>query len=209
LKLDIRVQQWEVVVTTLILFNVIPLALALLLLSRIVEAYGTTDWGRLFAFACCCFGTLLTPFAITLNNHLPASCAVVYALYALVGKNRDGVDTPSLSVIRLFIAGFFAGFAACLDLPALAFGGAIAFVLLLKQPRGLLIYAIALLLPIGAQTAINYRAYDTLLPIYAQFGGPMYEYEGSHWEKKRLPPPPDGYRGIDFAEEPKHIYAMN
>jgi hypothetical protein len=214
LKWDVRVQQWEVVATTLLLFNVLPLALSLWLIAKLIEAYGTTDWGRLFAFACACFGTLLPTFVITLNNHVPAACCVAFALYAMAKplptrkaeEGSEGTPTVRWSIPRLLVAGFFSASAACLDLPALAFSGAIAFVLLLKQPKGLLVFLPAFLLPIAAQTYINFLAIGTWEPIYAKFGGPWYEYAGSHWAKKSDPAP---FKGIDFADEPKGVYAVN
>src|SRR5262249_61104838 len=50
-------------------------------------------------------------------------------------------------------------------------------------------------------------------PIYTKFGGPWYEYEGSHWAKPKLwesgkAPKPDD-PGIDFADEPKDEYAFH
>jgi hypothetical protein len=37
--------------------------------------------------------------------------------------------------------------------------------------------------------------------MYAKFGGPWYEYAGSHWAKRNP--------GIDFIDEPKYVYAFN
>jgi hypothetical protein len=72
----------EVVRTGLLTFNVLPFALYLWLLSRLAERFGTTDWGRLFVVTAAAFGTLLTPFLTTFNNHTPAAFAALVALYA-------------------------------------------------------------------------------------------------------------------------------
>jgi hypothetical protein len=213
---DLNDEKWEVVVPILLVTNVIPLVIALWLFSLLLEAYGTTDWGRLFTFAAACFGTFLPTFSITLNNHVPAACCVMVALYALIGPRRarpgppyfvegppiDGTGSP----VRLLVAGLFAGLAGCMDLPALAFAGAAGLIILLQSPRGLLWYVPAALVPIAAQTLINHRATGLWLPVYSQFGGPWYEYEGSHWAKLRLNPRPEG---IDFIDEPKSVYAFN
>ena len=66
------------------------------LFSRLLEAYGTTDWGRLFAFAAACFGTFLPTFAITLNNHVPAACCVMFAVYALIAPASRERQRPEL-----------------------------------------------------------------------------------------------------------------
>jgi hypothetical protein len=187
--------KWEVVVPILLVTNVLPLVLALWLFSLLLEAYGTTDWGRLFTFAAACFGTFLPTFAITLNNHVPAACCVMFAVAHAPG-----------SPLRWLLAGLFAGLAACMDLPALAFAGAAGFIVLLQAPRGLIFYLPAVLLPIAAQTVINHHATGSWEPVYAKFGGPWYEYEGSHWSKLRQDPRPEG---IDFIDEPKQVYAFN
>lgn len=220
---NIDEHRWEVVVPILLLTNVLPLVLSLWLLSRLIEAYGTTDWGRLFAFAAACFGTFLPTFAITLNNHVPAACCVTVATYALLAPRHGKAGPPyyvegppidgTSSPIRVLIAGLFAGLAVCMDLPAAAFAGAVGLVVLLQAPRHLVWFVPAVLLPIAGQTWVNHRATGTWLPVYAQFGGEWYEYEGSHWEKRKLwregtVERPD-FPGIDFAEEPKPVYAMN
>src|SRR5207248_6558748 len=64
---------WRVVCTVLLTVNVLPLGIYLVLLARLLERYGTTDWGRLFTFGAAGFGTFLTTFATTLNNHTPAA----------------------------------------------------------------------------------------------------------------------------------------
>ena len=222
-KRNIDDHKWEVVIPILLLTNVLPLVLSLWLLSRLIEAYGTTDWGRLFAFAVACFGTFLPTFTITLNNHVPAACCVVFATYALLAPRHGKADPPYYvdgppidgtgSPRRVLIAGLFAGLAVCMDLPAAAFAGAVGFLVLLQAPRNLVWFVPAVLLPIAAQTWVNHRATGTWLPVYAQFGGPWYEYPGSHWEKAKLwregAAEKPRFPGIDFADEPKHVYAFH
>lgn len=209
LKWNLNDQKWEVVVAVLLTFNVLPLALALWLLSRLLERYGTTDWGRLFTFAVACFGTFLTTFAITLNNHVPAACCIFFATYALLTPSREG--DAGASMLRSMIVGLFAGMAVCLDLPSAAFAGVAGLLILMRSPRGLIGFVPGFLIPIVAQTALNYQALGTWVPVYAQFGGPWYEYPGSHWEKLRWREQGLAERpaGIDFIEEPKHVYAFH
>ncbi|HTU92464.1 MAG TPA: hypothetical protein VMF69_20450, partial [Gemmataceae bacterium] len=77
-------QCFAVVRVCLLTFNLLPFAVYLWLLSRLAERFGATDWGRLFVVAAACFGTLVTPFLIALNNHTLATCSVVAAVYATV-----------------------------------------------------------------------------------------------------------------------------
>jgi hypothetical protein len=225
LKWDIDEERWEVAVTVLITFNVLPLVIALWLLALMLERYGTTDWGRLFVFATACFGTFLTTFAITLSNHVPAACCIMFSVYALLGREMGGYvgarvdqfyphlserpalgEGVSLSPVRAFTAGFFAGLAASLDLPATAFAGAMALMLLLRFSKGVLFFVPAFFVPVVVQLALNNHIIGTWEPVYAKFGGPWYEYEGGHWAKRNLDPPP---KGIDFINESKEVYAFN
>ncbi len=212
-KKEIAAQRWETVIPILLLTNVLPLMLSLWLLSRLLESYGQTDWGRLFVFAVACFATFLPTFANTLNNHVPASCCVMYATYALLGvgrqrglqeSNSSGIQITS-SPFRLLLVGLFSGLAASMDLPALAFAGIAATLIFIQSWKGLIWFLPALVLPLNVQTYINYLMIDTWKPIYAMFGTEWYEYAGSHWAKRHDAKP----EGIDFANEPKHVYTFH
>src|SRR5262249_5311541 len=52
--------RWCVIRVTLLTVNVLPLLIYFVLLVRLVERYGTTDWGRLFIIVAAGFGTLVT-----------------------------------------------------------------------------------------------------------------------------------------------------
>lgn len=179
----------EVVRTILFTLNVLPLGLYLGLLALLVERYGTSDWGRLFVMTCAAFGTLVTPFLVTFNNHTIATFSVVVALAAALHKGKAQWSWFALS-------GLAAGFTATNELPALSFTAALGLVLLLRSPvRALLAYAPAAALPLAALLATNYLALGRLQPAYGEFGGPLYQYEGSHWAIA----PGEIRRGIDWA----------
>ena len=182
----------------------LPFVIYLFLLARLAERFGTTDWGRLFVVAAGCFGTLVTPFLITLNNHTVASCSVIVAVYALV---------RILSASRahwgwFVVAGFFAGFTAVNELPAAAFALGLGLILLARFPKPtLLAFAPAVLVPVAALLVLNYSELGEISLGYSKFGGPWYEYEGSHWRNL----PDQSKRGIDWAKnkEGKGAYAFN
>lgn len=200
---SIVVNRWLVVRTILITVNLVPFLLFLIVLSRLAERYGTTDWGRLYVVAAGCFGTFLTTFTVTLNNHSPAACAVLFALYSSL-KIWSGEDRA----IRQYIgAGFFAALAACFDLPAASFAGLLMGALLLRAPRQTLAYAVpAFAVPVAAFFLTNYLAVGMWRPAYSEFGGPWYDYPGSHWN-----PPAERRRGVDWAgtQESLSMYAFN
>jgi hypothetical protein len=198
---SITAQTNLVVKTTLLTFNILPLAFYLLLLHRLVERLGTTDWGRLFTFTAACFGTYVTTFAITLNNHTPAAVTALAALYAVLPQQNDA----PLPGWRCLCAGLFAGLTACLELPAAGFLLLVLLAIVVRSPaRGLLLALPAAMAPVLAELALNYLAIHEWLPIQTKFGGPWYQYAGSHW----LPPPPGEVKhGIDWARLHESIWA--
>ena len=82
---------YEIGRTMLVVFNLLPLLAYFVLLACLVERFGTSDWGRMFTMAAATFGTLLTTFAVAINNHLPAAVCTAAAVYAAVRL----VSTPS------------------------------------------------------------------------------------------------------------------
>jgi hypothetical protein len=207
LKWDIVRDRWLVIPAILLTVNVLPFAIYLVLLARLIETTGKTDFGRLLAFTTACFGTFLTTFSGTLNNHLPAAYCVLFAVYPLLramAENRDMGPGGYLG------CGFFAGLAVTLELPALAFLVGIGLPLLVARPRNTLLFFLPLaLVPIAADRGLNYLAFGELTPAYEKFGGPWYEYEDSHWAKLKLPVGHPDRRGIDFAHETKDVYAFH
>ena len=195
--------RWLVIPTILITVNVIPFAVYLLLLARLLDATGKTDFGKLLAFAAACVGTFLTTFSGTLNNHLPAAYCVLFAAYPVVRAMAEGRDlTPG----GYLCAGFFGGLAATFELPALAFLAGLGVPLLVARTRSALLYFVpAALVPLAAMFVTNYFALGSWLPAYSEFGGPWYDFEGSHWAKRGTP----AAKGLDFSHEPTEVYAAH
>ncbi|HEX5102873.1 MAG TPA: hypothetical protein VFV87_03630, partial [Pirellulaceae bacterium] len=115
LSLSAPRQVWAVSRLMLVLTNVVPLAIALYLLARLIDELGATDWGRLFTLACAALATFITTFSSTLNNHSLAACTLVFALAAAVpiwqGRGRWW---------HFALAGLFFAFTAANELPALS-----------------------------------------------------------------------------------------
>ena len=69
-----QVMRWMLVVT-----NVLPLVLYFFVLLRCVERVAVTSAASCYAMAAATWGTFLTTFSVTINNHLPAAIAVLLA----------------------------------------------------------------------------------------------------------------------------------
>ncbi len=194
-------------------FNVVPLLIYFVVLSRLIERFGLTDWGRLFVFGCATFATFLSTFAVSINNHLIAAVSAGIALHAALVIWYGG-ETK----LRWYaLAGFFAAFTAANELPALAFFAAVTIGLLWKSPRGtLLAYLPAALLVGAASTGTNYLAHHSFIPAYAHRdpdkpGGNWYDYKfvrngkvrDSYWSKLDTRSP------IDQGEPDRATYVFH
>lgn len=192
---------WEVVRAILFTVNWLPLIIYLYLLSRLVERLGTSDWGRLFVMAAACFGTFLTTFITSLNNHTIAAFSLLFAIYPCMAIWMDGRHDSW----RFAVAGFFAAWTACNELPAAAFGALLFGILFVQHPlRTLLLFVPAAILPIALFIATNWLAVGSIVPVQAKFGSDWYLYEGSHWLNIQNNP-----KGIDAANDPLHVYVFN
>jgi hypothetical protein len=186
--------------TILFIVNLLPLAAYLLLLAWWVERNGETDFGRIFIVACGCWATFLTPFASSLNNHLPAAICVLASSLCL--WRIWYCESPPLAWFA--VSGLAAALAAANELPALAFLVVISATLLWLHPR----QTLAVFLPAVAVVAAgffitNYVAHDSWRPPYAHRadGENWYDYPGSYWI--------DGRQGVDRGEPSRLRYLVH
>ena len=195
--------------TMLVLVNLVPLLIYFVLLGRLVERLGTTDWGRLFVMAAAVFGTFLTTFVVSANNHLPAAVFALAALYAAVPTWFD--DRPSWAALA--VAGFCGALMVASELPAASLFAALSLALLWKAPRTtLLAYVPAALLVATAFFFTNWLAHGTLMPAYAHRGtneaGDWYNYtytrNGKQYDSYWKDPV-----GLDRGEPSRAVYAMH
>ena len=190
---------WFIIRTTLIIAQVLPFLLMLWILGRLIQRFTACAFTRTFSIAAIAFATYLTPWSITLNNHVHGAFAVAVALLAFIRIWYDG----RREWYWFALAGFFATYAAAMELPAAILTILLLAALWLKDPRRTLTIAIPLaVIPVAAFLVTNYLAIGRLMPAYADFGklGGFYDYPGSYWNKTR---------GVDALFEPKYIYLFN
>ena len=185
----------------LVAINGLAIILYLALFARWVEVWGTTDWGRIFVVACASWGTFLTAFAVSLNNHLFAAVSVLVASYAVARIWYDGRQNPAY----FFVAGLASGFAVANELPALSFCCLMGLALLFKSwSKTLLAFMPGVLIVAVGFVGTNYLAHDTWKPAYSQrhVPGGWYDYPGSYWSQDKLP-------GVDAGEPSRAKYAFH
>lgn len=183
---------FAIVRTILILINALPFLVYLVVLKRLVQRWTSNEWTQAFVLTAAAFGTTVTPFLITFNNHTPATFSVLFALVLAVR-----IDEGRGGWLAHASAGLLSAFAVTCELPALAFATAAFALCVRRDPRRALFAFVpaAVLLAVGFFAA-NWAAFERLRPAYSEFGGEWYEYEGSHWVK---PAPGQVKTGIDWA----------
>lgn len=163
----LRTHPYEIGRAMLVLVNLIPLAIYFVLLGRMADRLAQTDWARLLMMAAATFGTFLTTFATTINNHIPAAVSAAVALYFAVRIWYDGERR-----LRYFaLAGLFCAFLVANELPALSLFAGLTCGLVWLAPRQTLIaYVPAAAVVAAAALGTNYLSHGTLVPPYAHRG---------------------------------------
>ena len=163
----------------LIVWNVIPFGLFLIFFARLLDRYAANDWAWFFTLVAAAFGTFLLPYTQTLNNHTIGAWSAFFALYHFLRIWDDRMGRGW----RFAAAGFFAGFTAATELPALSLPTLLGAVLLVRYPRRTLLYFLpAALVPLAAFAGAQYIEFGEFYIPYESFGSQEYRYEGSIWQ---------------------------
>ena len=194
---DLLTHTHGVVQSILILINLIPFAISLVLISRLVERHATHDLTRVFIVVAAAFGTFLSTFLNTFNNHTVAANCVLWALCAALRVLSQGEQRWKW----FSLAGFFAAAAVVNELPALIFLAGLGLCLLRANWRlTLAAYLPAALIPIIVHFGLTVLQTGGWKPFYASFGTELYNFKNSYW----LNP-----QGIDKAVDPPWVYFLH
>jgi hypothetical protein len=148
----------------MVVYGLVPLLIMIGYTFRLIDATGTTDWGRLWSAALVCGGTLLTTFAVVFTNHVPAAACTAASAWYLRRIRCDGVR----SWATFAAAGGAAALAAAFELPALAWCAAVLALLAAVDARRTIVAALpAAALVAAAAIGTNWLAHGTPVPAYA------------------------------------------
>jgi hypothetical protein len=176
-------QTQAVAAATLIVLNWLPFCLSLYWLASLLERTGASSPARVATFGIACFGTLLTPFLSTLNNHTVAAASAVAALWSLM----NAADVTGLRrVLWLLVCGLAAGWTVCNELPAAAMAALLLGLCLWRWPGAALAgFVPGAAVMCAAFLATNWLATGTWKPAYSGYGSDQYRFvidgEPSYW----------------------------
>jgi glycosyltransferase involved in cell wall biosynthesis len=148
----------------MVVYGILPLLATIAFACRLIDAVGTTDWGRLWAAAVIACGTFLTTFSVVLTNHLPAAACAAASGWLLHRIRCDGVRGWA----AFAAAGLTAALTAAFELPALAWCVAVLALLAAADLRRTLAAALpAAAVVAAASFGTNWLAHGTPTPPYA------------------------------------------
>ncbi len=168
-------QTQAVTFMVLLLVNVLPFAVSLVAWMAILEQISDQPWTRLFSMLIAAFGTLLTPFLMTLNNHSVAAASTMVALYALLEILRD--DQNRNAIWPYSLCGLAVGWTVCNELPAGCLGVMVLVLAYRRSPSKTREYFLAAaVLPVLALMVTNIVATGSWKPVYADYGTDKYRF---------------------------------
>ena len=157
--------------TMMILVNDLPLALWWIWLFNWLEKNLSDPWTRFVLLNLALWGTFLTTFAATLNNHLHGAMFFAMSLgllWQIIHAYNDGQHKSFWTWIG---CGLCAGLTVACELPALAWAVAAGLILLAIDWRKLIFgYGLASALVAIAFIATNYWAHRDIHPPYSHRG---------------------------------------
>jgi hypothetical protein len=194
----------------LLSFNVPMMILMFVIVAKLAEQLGTSDWGRIFVVAAATMATMLTTFSITLNNHIfgAASAALAIFYYVKIARSSEPKGWHFLA------CGLAAAFAFTNELPAASLLALLGLLLLVRDWKRTLLWGVpGVLVVLAAYFGTNYVAHDSLRVPYAHRSESdpndnwyVYSYEKggrtiqSYWQNRQ---------GIDIGEEDPGTYALH
>jgi hypothetical protein len=175
----------------LVMSNAIPFVIYLSLLAILVHRLTQKAFTSWVVILVAGMGTFLSTFAISLNNHLPASIAIAVVVFCWIQLQ----DQKYRGLGWFLLAGAAAAFAVSNELPALSFFCLASLAFLKMNPRFFLLgFLPAAGLVASAHFGTNWQAHGSWRPAYAhrQDGealGQLKESWTKSFEDQRLPEP--------------------
>ncbi len=156
----------------LLLVNLPMMGVFLWYLIACIEMIGQGEWSRRFTATAACFGTMLTAFAVTLNNHLPAAMAMAIVCYLYMKAadkllEEEPFELRDLPLQYWVLAGLAAGFAVANELPALSMTVGWIYLVHKLSKRAVAPFVGGVAVVAIAFFATNFIAHSSLRPAYA------------------------------------------
>ncbi len=116
-------------------------------------------------------GTMVFPYALVFNHHLPAAVAIFASFYIIVqARDRRG---------WLLVAGMLAAMAVCFDALAGIVAASVCGIALVRTRREFVFFALGAFIPVIITAWLDYQIAGTVIPPYLITNG--YDFPGSEF----------------------------
>jgi hypothetical protein len=159
-------------IITLVLVG-LPSALMLALFYRGTARFSLSNFWALLLTGILGLGTLILPFSLVFNNHIPTAACLLIGLYALM-RARDADTLPER---WMFVSGLFTALATALEFNVAPFGIMWLALAAWRHRRRVWPFVIGGLLPVLATLALDWWMLGDLWPPQLHPSG--YNYPGS------------------------------
>ena len=161
----------------------------------VIDRVCQESWSKQVGAVATCFGTMVLPFSISLNNHLPAATAMAVAM-AIYFQMKEHSNRW-----WFLVAGVAAGFAAANELPALSMAVFLGGLFLWLDRRATFFFVFGFGLVAIAFFGTNWIAHQSLRPPYAHRGDGAQVFSWPKNEEFELQDPAESTAAVSKIRE--------
>ncbi len=130
-------------------------------------------WAALAGTVALAAGTMITPYAVVFNHHLPGAVALFASFYIIYHEKLTGPGWIAAAGLLAALAPSFDGASGILAL-------GVAVMALFRYRRKFILFAFGAAVPVIVTALIDYQMVNTVLPPYLIPGA--FDYPGSVWQ---------------------------
>ena len=164
----------EICVYRWLTFLAVGLSSALLLASFYWFSSKVTKsvWRSLLPTVLLMVGTMIWPYSLVFNNHIPAAACLFLGFQLLFDAPEPAVR-PSW---HIFLGGLLVALAASFDFTAAFIAITLSLLVVFGQPRNIVPFMAGALIPVVLTAVFDYQISESILPVY--FSSEGYRYPG-------------------------------
>jgi hypothetical protein len=144
----------------------LPAALLLWLFWNFAQSYAKSLKMAFVGMLAFGMGTMIFPYAVVLNHHVPAACSVFASFYLLLTRRAHRQ--------AIFVAGLLAALAVSFDVLAGIVAATVGVMALVRLRRDFVFFALGGAIPLVLTALLDYQIANTILPPYMLTEGYIY-----------------------------------
>lgn len=164
---------------TLVLVS-IPASILIWLFFDYAARLNVPRWAAIVGTIALGAGTMIFPYALALNHHVPAAASIFASFYLLscrLGKQTSSVPPFQRGIGTIFASGLFAALAISFDVLSGVIAATLFAIAFLRHRAQFQFFVLGALIPLAATALLDYQIAHTIFPPYTVTDA--YNYPGS------------------------------